>query len=443
MKRDWDQRATENARWYINTLSREQTEEEFDLSGKREFEGQIIADLGILTDRRNPRDLRFLEIGCGVGRITKYLAGVFGQVCATDVSGEMIRRASSRLSTETNVTFLETDGKSFSEFSGESFDVIFAAYVFQHVPSPAIIESNIREAYRLLKPRGVFKFVTNAVDNEEFGRMRKDTWTGASFPESSIRRLAIELDAQLPGVYGDGTQYCWSFIRKPSADQIETSAPIIERVGRAENPAESDLSPRTGNMAIALTVRGFDYNTADVNNTFVGFRDKRLIPYYAGPTSIDSQRIIDGEIVPLERERMQVSVMIPASEPAGPADLYVEVRGRVSNTFSLILPELHGASPQIHVVLDAADNAAALRRDRDARLKVVFSHAGGALEPGKLEFRINSELAPCVGTSYLAANGLWEAVVQLPELLDNNAVMQVEVDDLVSPQFPIAFFKDE
>ena len=69
MKQDWDMRARENARWYINTLSQEQSEEEFDLSGRREFEGLIIPDLAILTDRSDPKSLHILEIGWGIGRI--------------------------------------------------------------------------------------------------------------------------------------------------------------------------------------------------------------------------------------------------------------------------------------------------------------------------------------------------------------------------------------
>jgi SAM-dependent methyltransferase len=445
MKHDWDARALENARWYINTLSREQSEEEFDLSGQREFNGQVLADLGILTDRRDPKSLRILEIGCGVGRITKYLAAVFGEVYATDVSGEMIRQATRRLAASTNVTFQETNGETFPEFNDESFDVVFAAYVFQHIPSPRMIESNIREGFRMLKPRGVFKFVTNGVHNDDFRRMQKDTWTGASFPEASIRRLASELGAQLLGVHGDGTQYCWSFFRKPSTNGTRRGLPVIERLGRAENLDNHNLSPRSGDTAVAMELSGVDCNTADINNTFVRLREKRLIPYYCGPASIDSNLILTGGSVPPDRDRIQVSVMIPSTEPAGDADLCVEVSGYPqSGTARLVLPELSKSNPIIHLVLDPTDNSTGLVRSVDRVLRVVFSHGDGQAAPEGVVFRINSLPADSSAPRYLPANGLWEALVDVPHELDEAmAVVEVEVGGLNSAVFPTTFSRNE
>lgn len=441
MKRDWDERALENARWYINTLSWEQSDEEFDLSGQREFDGQVLADLGILTDRRDPKTLRLLEIGCGVGRITRYLADVFGEVCATDVSGEMIRQAKGRLSSRTNVTFQETNGASFPEFEDQSFDVVFAAYVFQHVPSSAIIESNIREGYRLLKPRGVFKFVTNGVHNEEFSKMQKDTWTGASFPEASIRRLALELGAQLLGGHGDGTQYCWSFMRKPLTVDIPREAPVIELVARAENLLITDLTPRTGDTAIAIKLTGIDYNSADINNTVVRLREERLIPFYCGPTRVDSNLILNGASVPADSDRIQVSVMIPSTAPAGDAELYVEVAGYPrSGSVRLTLPELSRPNPIIHLVLDATDNSTALVRGAGQALIVVFSHAGGETPPRGVEFRFNSSPVTTSPPIYLAANGLWKVLVELPDAFEEGeGAIEVEVGGLASHPFLVSF----
>src|SRR5215207_6376872 len=122
MKRDWNQRARENAKWYINTLKVEQTEEEFDQTGRRDFEGLIRCELPLLTDRRDPRTLRVLEIGCGIGRMTKYLADVFGEVHAVDVSGEMVRQARERLADVPNAFFREGNGMDFTDFPNEQFD---------------------------------------------------------------------------------------------------------------------------------------------------------------------------------------------------------------------------------------------------------------------------------------------------------------------------------
>src|SRR5262245_10160578 len=88
MKRDWDERALKDAKWFINSLRIGQSEEEFDQSGVVEIERLVLADLPLLAQGRDPGSLRVLEIGCGAGRMTKHLAAVFGEVAGVDVSGE-------------------------------------------------------------------------------------------------------------------------------------------------------------------------------------------------------------------------------------------------------------------------------------------------------------------------------------------------------------------
>src|SRR5262245_1136477 len=85
MKRDWDDRARENAKWYINTIKKDQSDLEFDASGKPEVNNFVLAD-PLLRAGRELKRLRMLEIGCGIGRMTKHLAEAFGEVYATDVS---------------------------------------------------------------------------------------------------------------------------------------------------------------------------------------------------------------------------------------------------------------------------------------------------------------------------------------------------------------------
>ena len=58
--------------------------------------GKLLAEL---CEREGDkwRGREELEIGCGLGRMTRHLAGIFGEVYATDVSAEMIRGACARL----------------------------------------------------------------------------------------------------------------------------------------------------------------------------------------------------------------------------------------------------------------------------------------------------------------------------------------------------------
>src|SRR5262245_12086816 len=115
MKRDWDERARQNAKWFINSAKLQQSDQEFDATGKVEVERHVQADLALLAQGRDPKSLRVLEIGCGLGRMTRPLAETFGEVHATDVSAEMIRQARGRLHGLTNVHLSETNGLDFAE----------------------------------------------------------------------------------------------------------------------------------------------------------------------------------------------------------------------------------------------------------------------------------------------------------------------------------------
>ena len=190
MKRDWDRRACENAKWFINTFKLDQSDEEFYATGLRDFDGVIKSDLALLTGGRDPRSLRLLEIGCGIGRMTYHLAATFGEVHAVDVSAEMIRLATERFRDCRHVHFYETNGFDFTVFPDNHFDLIISAYVFQHVPAKEIVASNLRDAFRVLKPGGIFKFVTNGITDPDFESMPKDTWTGVTFSGDEVRLLS-------------------------------------------------------------------------------------------------------------------------------------------------------------------------------------------------------------------------------------------------------------
>ncbi|MEO6727104.1 MAG: methyltransferase domain-containing protein, partial [Blastocatellia bacterium] len=180
MKHDWDDRARQDAKWFINTLRLQQTDEEFDATGAFEVNRLVAVDLPRLTGGRDLKSLRVLEIGCGAGRMTRHLANLFGEVVGVDVSGEMVRQARQRLAGIGNAQLYETSGVDFAELPDEHFDLVLSAYVFQHVPSALVIQSNLEDAWRVLKPGGAIRFQTNAITAFDFDSVEKDTWTGAS-----------------------------------------------------------------------------------------------------------------------------------------------------------------------------------------------------------------------------------------------------------------------
>jgi cyclopropane fatty-acyl-phospholipid synthase-like methyltransferase len=96
-----------------------------------------------------------LNIGCGVGRVERYLAPHVGELWAVDVSGEMIRRARERLAGLPNVHLREVGNREFlSGFEDDRFDLVFSFLVLQHLEKEDSF-LYLRDAYRVLKPGGL------------------------------------------------------------------------------------------------------------------------------------------------------------------------------------------------------------------------------------------------------------------------------------------------
>lgn len=168
MKSDWDERARENAMYYIASGTEDWDEQAFSASGRESTEQLIVPDLDLITGDRSAKELTVLEIGCGVGRMTEHLAALFGAVDGVDVSGEMIERGRERLGRLPNVRLFETNGVDLAPFEGERFDFAFSFIVLQHVPYREVVVSYLRETHRVLKSGGLFKFQVHGVVDEAY-----------------------------------------------------------------------------------------------------------------------------------------------------------------------------------------------------------------------------------------------------------------------------------
>src|SRR4051812_12491355 len=85
-------------------------------------------DLDAFVMRRAPiiiQDRDVLELGCGTGKNTKFLAEHARQVIAMDFSEGMIARAHQRLATS-NVRFIKHDVRETWPVEGASVDVVVA-----------------------------------------------------------------------------------------------------------------------------------------------------------------------------------------------------------------------------------------------------------------------------------------------------------------------------
>ena len=160
MKGDWDDRARENARYYIATHNFD-SEEEFSGSGERDVDN-FFSDLEHLLHG----DVRALDVGCGIGRMDEFVAPRLGHLVGLDVSGEMVSRARARLAHIPNVEFAEGDGLSLGGFPDASFDLVFSYICFQHAPRE-VFAGYLPEIFWVLKPTGSFVFQVPEVVHED------------------------------------------------------------------------------------------------------------------------------------------------------------------------------------------------------------------------------------------------------------------------------------
>lgn len=126
---------------------------EFFATGVADAE-RFIADLTALAPSASRA--RVLDFGCGVGRVTRALAGYFGEAVGVDVAASMIDRARA-LDPEGRCRFVLNDARDLTCFESGAFTVVYSRLVLQHI-RPALVRRYIPELVRVLAPGGVLMF---------------------------------------------------------------------------------------------------------------------------------------------------------------------------------------------------------------------------------------------------------------------------------------------
>jgi len=235
MREDWDARARQNPYYFAASGREDWTPAEFFESGRKSVQELIVSDLDQVTQGRDPKQLRVLELGCGPGRMTQALAELFGEVFALDVSGEMLACARTAVRDAPNVVLCRNNGRDLSMLASGRFDFVFSFIVFQHIPSVDVIESYVTEVSRVLKPGGVFKFQVQGAWQP--GRRPRDSWQSASVSAPAVLDWLDPYGFELLGATGVGTQYFWIWLRKPNPSDpsaAETRMPLPGRVSRQQ-----------------------------------------------------------------------------------------------------------------------------------------------------------------------------------------------------------------
>src|ERR1700681_964478 len=125
MRADWNERAREDAHYYVAFGRRDQDDREFLSTAAdvvRDLEGEL---------KRFPADgpvsqRRALEIGCGPGRLMRPMSRHFGEIHGIDVSDEMIAQASNKLRDIPWAHAHHAGGSDLAQFPSGHFDFVYS-----------------------------------------------------------------------------------------------------------------------------------------------------------------------------------------------------------------------------------------------------------------------------------------------------------------------------
>jgi SAM-dependent methyltransferase len=227
IRRNWDARARENPRAYINWPEVSDNDTAFFESGRVDYNRFVTPFL--VRMNFDPRNKTALEIGCGIGRIARWMAADFGSYIGVDVSPEMIRKASSYAIPRAR--FQAVSGGDLTGIEDASVDFVLSFAVFQHVPEKRAILNYFSEAARVLRTGGIFRLHMKGVWTHRLGTMaleaglsrplvagfrlpflrvrRLDTWQGVSIPPAEAVRECTARGLKVEDVEGEWTVMMW------------------------------------------------------------------------------------------------------------------------------------------------------------------------------------------------------------------------------------------
>lgn len=102
--------------------------------------------------RRYAAGRQVLDLGCGAGYGTRYLAAVADHVVGIDISHAAVAYASARYGDLDNIRFVQGDAARLGVRPAR-FDVVCSFETIEHVPD---VNAYLREVTRVLAPGGVF-----------------------------------------------------------------------------------------------------------------------------------------------------------------------------------------------------------------------------------------------------------------------------------------------
>jgi ubiquinone/menaquinone biosynthesis C-methylase UbiE len=230
-ERYWDERARENALFYVdNEIGYDNPDEAAFWERGEQVVALLLEMVGLEI---TPGDV-VLDIGCGVGRLSRALATRAERVIGLDVSREMLALAERHNAGVENIEWVHGDGQSLGVVGDASVDGCFSHVVFQHIPDPEITLAYVRDMGRVLRPGGWALFqvstdpdvhrppapglkdrVKRALGRES-GPQASQEWWGSSVEPAALRDAATQGGLEIEQLLDEGNQYTTVFARRVS-----------------------------------------------------------------------------------------------------------------------------------------------------------------------------------------------------------------------------------
>ena len=231
-QREWEELAAVDPLWAI--LSDPERRggrwrlDEFFATGEADVERAltVAAELG-----RPARRDRALDFGCGVGRVTRALAGRFAEAVGVDISEQMVEQARRLNEHVQNAGFVVNAAPDLRGLPDASFDLVYSRIVLQHLRGRDDALRYVAEFLRVARSDGLVVFqLPAAIPARGRLHVRRRLW-------SVLRQLGIGADR----LHGWGL----SPIRMIGVSQDEVRAFVSAHgatIGRAEpDDAVEDL----------------------------------------------------------------------------------------------------------------------------------------------------------------------------------------------------------
>ena len=159
-------------------------------TGHREI-SYLISRLSELNLCFKPR--MALDFGCGIGRLTQPLAVYFEKVIGVDISRTMLDLAKRLNRCGDACQFILNEKDNLDLMESDSFDLIYASIVLQHIP-PEIMIKYLSEFLRILRTNGILVFQLPSHRRKEYLMEQ----TPEPMPEHAYRAQIIVDSFPLP-----------------------------------------------------------------------------------------------------------------------------------------------------------------------------------------------------------------------------------------------------